>query len=182
AYSWRQSHMADPEYVFPAVVVQRAFPSEKSGVLVTTDVETGDPRNLTVAMNEGVSGAVDGQPAEALRIDARSGQTQLLAPAPPPLGNVLSPNGGVAKVRASGNESVLTQREVKQIVLLAREVPARLPSMRTPNGEAIPADIELAFRDGHLALLQIRPLNENKRAQRNSYLAQLDAPFAQRRD
>jgi hypothetical protein len=52
--------------------------------------------------------------------------------------------------------------------------------MRTPNGEAIPADIELAFKDGHLALLQIRPLNENKRAQRNAYLAQLDAPIAQR--
>ena len=182
AYSWRQSHMADPEYVFPAVVVQRAFPSEKSGVLVTTDVESGDPRHLTIAMNEGVSGAVDGQPAEALRIDARSGQTQMLAPATTPLRNVLSPNGGIAKVPASGNESVLTQREIKQVVLLAREVPARLPSMRTPNGEAIPADIELAFKDGHLALLQIRPLNENKRAQRNSYLAQLDAPFAQRGD
>ena len=182
AYSWRQSHMADPEYVFPAVVVQRAFPSEKSGVLVTTDVETGDPHYLTVAMNEGVSGAVDGQPAEALRIDARSGQAQMLSPATTPLRNVLAPSGGVAKVPASGNESVLTQREINQIVLLAREVPARLPSMQTPAGDAIPADIELAFKDGHLALLQIRPLNENKRAQRNSYLAQLDAPFAQRGD
>ena len=180
AYSWRQSHMADPEYVFPAVVVQRAFPSEKSGVLVTTDVETGDRSYLTIAMNEGVSGAVDGQPAEVLRINASSGHTQMLSPATTSLRNVLAPSGGIAKVPASGSESVLTSKEIKQVVLLAREVPARLPSMRTPNGEAIPADIELAFKDGHLALLQIRPLNENKRAQRNAYLAQLDAPIAQR--
>ena len=182
AYSWRQSHMADPEYVFPAVVVQRAFPSEKSGVLVTTDVETGDRRYLTIAMNEGVSGAVDGQPAEVLRIDARSGQSQLLAPATTSFRNVLAPGGGIAKLPASGGEAVLSSREVKQVVLLAREVPARLPSMQTPSGDPIPADIELAFKDGKLALLQIRPLNENKRAQRNAYLAQLDAPFAQRGD
>jgi phosphoenolpyruvate synthase/pyruvate phosphate dikinase len=168
--------------VFPAVVVQRAFASEKSGVLVTTDVETGDRRYLTIAMNEGVSGAVDGQPAEVLRIDARSGQAQMLSPATTPLRNVLAPGGGIAKVPASGSEAVLTSREIKQVVLLARDVPTRLPSMRTPNGEAIPADIELAFKEGRLALLQIRPLNENKRAQRNAYLAQLDAPFAQRGD
>jgi hypothetical protein len=133
-------------------------------------------------MNEGGSGAVDGQPAEVLRIDARSGQAQLLSPATTPLRNVLAPSGGIAKVPASGSEVVLTSREIKQVVLLAREVPARLPSMRTPNGEAIPADIELAFKEGRLALLQIRPLNENKRAQRSGYLAQLDAPFAQRGD
>jgi len=77
---------------------------------------------------------------------------------------------------------VLTQAEINQLVVLAREVPARLPSMRTPNGEAIPADIELAFKDGKLALLQIRPLNESKRAQRNVFLSQLDASFAQRGD
>ena len=182
AYSWRQSHMADPEYVFPAVVVQRAFPSEKSGVLVTTDVETGDRSFLTVAMNEGVSGAVDGQPAEALRIDAQSGRAHLLSPATTPERNVLAPAGGIAKLPASGGEAVLTQAEINQLVVLAREVPARLPSMRTPNGEAIPADIELAFKDGKLALLQIRPLNESKRAQRNVFLSQLDASFAQRGD
>jgi hypothetical protein len=182
AYGWRQSRMADPENVFPAVVVQRAFPSEKSGVLVTGDIETGDRHFLSVAMNEGVSGAVDGQPAEALRIDARSGEAKLLAPATTPLKNVLARGGGVAKVPASGSEVVLTADEIRQLVVLAREVPARLPSMRTPNGEAIPADIELAFKDGRLALLQIRPLNENKRAQRSVFLAQLDAPFAANAD
>ena len=34
SYAWRQSHMKNPEYVFPAIVVQRAFASEKSGVLL----------------------------------------------------------------------------------------------------------------------------------------------------
>src|SRR5262249_48721173 len=67
SYAWRQSHMSKPEYVFPAIVVQRAFPSDKSGVMVTVDVDTRDPRWLTVAVNEGLSGVVDGQPAEVLR-------------------------------------------------------------------------------------------------------------------
>jgi hypothetical protein len=46
----------------------------------------------------------------------------------------------------------------------------------------VPADIEFAFRGGKLALLQIRPFNESRRAQRSQYLAQLDAAFASRGD
>jgi phosphoenolpyruvate synthase/pyruvate phosphate dikinase len=174
SYAWRQAHMSDPELVFPAVVVQRAFSSEKSGVLVTVDVETGDRRWLTIAVNEGVGGAVEGQAAESLRVDARSGVVRFLAPAATPEKTVLAPSGGVTKAPASGTEWVLDPKEVRQLVLLARNVPERLPSMRTPTGEPIPADIEFAFRDRRLALLQIRPFNESKRAQRSQYLASLD--------
>jgi len=46
----------------------------------------------------------------------------------------------------------------------------------------VPADIEFAFRGGRLALLQIRPFNESRRAQRSQYLAQLDAAFTTRGD
>jgi phosphoenolpyruvate synthase/pyruvate phosphate dikinase len=60
AFGWRQAHMEQPEYVFPAVVVQRSFPSEKSGVMVTSDVDTGRMGWLTVAVSEGVGGAVAG--------------------------------------------------------------------------------------------------------------------------
>ncbi len=44
AYAWRQSHMTQPEHVYPAVLLLKTFASEKSGVLVTADVETGDRR------------------------------------------------------------------------------------------------------------------------------------------
>ena len=182
AYSWRQAHMNKPEYVFPAVVVQRAFASEKSGVMVATDVETGDQNYITVAVNEGVSGAVDGQPAEGLLIDTRTGETKLLAQASTPERTVLASDGGVSKRPASGGEVVLTQGEIKQLVAFAKSVPARFPSLRTASGDPVPADIEFAFRGGKLALLQIRPFNESRRAQRSQYLAQLDAAYATRGD
>jgi len=182
AYSWRQSHMSKPEYVFPAVVVQRAFASEKSGVMVTADVESGDQNFITVAVNEGVSGAVDGQPAEGLLIDTRSSETKLLSQATTPERTVLASDGGVSKRPASGGDVVLTPGEVKQLVAFAKSVPARFPSLRTASGDPVPADIEFAFRGGRLALLQIRPFNESRRAQRSQYLAQLDAAFATRGD
>jgi phosphoenolpyruvate synthase/pyruvate phosphate dikinase len=176
SFAWRQAHMSDPENVFPSVVVQQAFPSEKSGVLVTVDVESGSRKWLTVVTNEGVGGAVDGQPAETLLVNADTGVTRLLAPAATPMKRVLSPRGGVVEEPASGTEWVLQPGEVRQLVKLAREVPQRLPSMRTATGEPIPADVEFGFRGGRLALLQIRPFNESKRAQRSQYLAELDAP------
>jgi len=182
AYSWRQAHMNKPEYVFPAVVVQRAFASEKSGVMVTADVESGDQNFITVAVNEGVSGAVDGQPAEGLLIDTRSSETKLLSQATTPERTVLASDGGVSKRPASGGDVVLTPGEVKQLVAFAKSVPARFPSLRTASGDPVPADIEFAFRGGKLALLQIRPFNESRRAQRSQYLAQLDAAFATRGD
>jgi hypothetical protein len=182
AYSWRQAHMNKPEYVFPAVVVQRAFASEKSGVMVTADVESGDQNFITVAVNEGVSGAVDGQPAEGLLIDTRSSETKLLSQATTPERTVLANDGGVSKRPASGGDAVLTQSEIKQLIAFAKSVPARFPSLRTASGDPVPADIEFAFRGGRLALLQIRPFNESRRAQRSQYLAQLDAAFAKRGD
>lgn len=180
AFSWRQSHMDKPEYVFPSVVVQRAFPSEKSGVLVTADVEHGDPRFLTVAVNEGVGGAVDGQPAESLRIEVATGRVTVLAQAAASERVVLAPEGGVVRRPASGAERLLQPDEIRQLVAFAKQVPARFPSLRTLTGDSVPADIEFAFKGGKLALLQIRPFNESRRAQKSQYLAQLDAPLAER--
>jgi hypothetical protein len=180
AFSWRQAHMDKPEYVFPSVVVQRAFASEKSGVLVTADLERGDAGILTVAVNEGVGGAVDGQPAESLRIDASNGQVTVLAQAAASERTVLLPEGGVARRPASGADRLLEAGEIKQLVAFSKQVPARFPSLRTITGDAVPADIEFAFRSGKLALLQIRPFNESRRAQKSEFLAELDAPLASR--
>jgi len=180
AYGWRQSHMEDPEYVFPAVVVQRSFPAEKSGVMVTSDVDTGQSGWLTVAVSEGVGGAVEGQAAESLRIDRRTGEILLLAQATAPRRVVLPPGGGVDRVPASGGQVVLERHEIAQLIELANRVPEQFPSLRTEGGAAAPADIEFAFRAGRLALLQIRPFVENRSAQRNLYLASLDAGFEAR--
>ena len=41
----------------------------------------------------------------------------------------------------------------------------------------MPADIEFAFKNRKLALLQIRPFVQSRRAQTSQYLGQLDAGF-----
>ena len=180
AYSWRQAHMEAPEYVFPAVVVQRSFPSVKSGVMVTTDLESRKSGWITVATNEGVGGAVDGQAAESLRINRKTGAVQRMAKATAPYRRVLNEDGGLRTIRASGADALLYEDEVDQLVDLARDVDARFPGLVRADGSRAPADVEFAFRDGQLALLQIRPFVDNVRARGDYYLAALDAGLRER--
>ncbi len=171
--------MKAPEYVFPAVVVQLGFPAQKSGVLVTQDVDTGRRDWLSVAVNEGVGGAVEGQASESLRVPLAGGRLLYLAQATAPHRAVLDPVGGVKRRPASGAEAVLSRDEVMQLVKLSRDV-ARFPSLRDRKGRGLPADIEFAFKDGKLALLQIRPFVESDSALRSAYLRRLDAAFQKR--
>lgn len=175
SYSWRQSHMEQPEYVLPSVVVQLSFPSEKSGVMVTTDLEARQPGWISVAVSEGVGGAVDGQAAEALRVNASSADARQLARATSPYRREVALDGGVAEVRASGGDSVLREAEIVQLLALARDVDTRFPGLQRADGSRAPADVEFAFRKSQLAVLQIRPFVESRRAREDFYLAALDA-------
>lgn len=175
AYGWRQDKMEEPEYVFPAVVIQHAFPSEKSGVMVTADVDTGSLDYATVAVNEGVGGAVDGQAAESLLISLKNGDVTFLAQATAPRRMALDPHGGIDHPRASGTDAVLKPNEIAQLVKFARGVPDRFPSLRDESGHPVAADVEFGFKDGQLHLLQMRPFVESKGAKSNRYLASLDA-------
>jgi hypothetical protein len=180
AYSWRQAHMEQPAYVFPAVVVQRSFPSEKSGVMVTADLESRKPGWISIAASEGIGGVVDGQAAESLRVNLASGETRQLAMASAPYRRVLTDDGGLRTVRATGTDAVLRQNEVSQLIALARDVDARFPGLVRADGTRAPADVEFAFRDGQLAVLQIRPFVDSKRARGDYYLAGLDAGLRER--
>jgi hypothetical protein len=179
AYGWRQGNMTDPAYVFPAVVIQVGFPSEKSGVMVTTDVEQGVPGWVSIAVSEGVGGAVEGQATESLRVDTKTGKIQFLAQATAPMRTVLSPTGGIDHLPASGTAAVLQRAEIDQLIALAGDV-AKFPSLRDEQGKALPADIEFGFKDGQLALLQIRPFVESASAQQNLHLQHLDAGLRER--
>jgi phosphoenolpyruvate synthase/pyruvate phosphate dikinase len=174
SYSWRQSHMEQPEYVFPSVVVQLSFPSEKSGVMVTADLEARQPGWISIAVSEGVGGAVDGQAAEALRVNYASAESRQLARATSPYRREVAADGGVNEVRASGVDSVLREAEIVQLLALARDVDTRFPGLQRADGSRAPADVEFAFRKSQLALLQIRPFVESKRAREDFYLAALD--------
>ena len=175
AFAWRQSHMDEPEHVYPAVLLLKSVNAEKSGVLVTQDIDSGSRNWLSLAVNEGVGGAVDGQAAESLRVALDGSGVRLMAQATAPLKRRLSPRGGVRKVPASGGDYVLARAEIEQLIALARSLPERFPAIVDVSGETAPADIEFGFLDGRLQLFQIRPFLESRRARGNAYLNTLDA-------
>jgi len=181
AWAWRQSHMKGPEHVYPAVLLLKTVPSDISGVMITQDVETGNPGVLSVAVNEGVGGAVEGQAAESVRIDRNSGDVRLMAAATAPRRMVPQANGGIAKLPVSGRETLLTGAEAKQLVAFADEIPRQFPQLGE-DGKPVAADVEFAFVDGKLWLLQIRPFNESREAQSSAYLAQMDQALAKNID
>jgi hypothetical protein len=98
----------------------KSVPAEKSGVLITADIDSGQPGWLTIAVSEGVGGAVSGQTAEELRINTQSGDVRLMAHATEPYKRVLLNEGGVSKVSASGAEAVLDKSEINLLMEFAK--------------------------------------------------------------
>ncbi len=179
AFRWRQAFMEAPEHVYASVLLMKSVPVEKSGVAVTADIESGKPGWLTVAINEGVGGAVSGQTAEELKINTQSGSIRFLAHATDPYKRVLLSGGGVSKVSASGTLAVLSEVEVRHLMDFARTVPERFPKLQDAQGRPVPADIEFGFYQNRLMLFQIRPFLESIRAQQNLFLNNLDSRLQQ---
>lgn len=174
AYQWRQSLMEEPEHVYASILLLKSVPSEKSGVMVTADIESGRPGRLSVAVSEGVGGAVSGQTAEELRVDPAGRKVRLLAQATEPLKSVLQREGGMARVPASGTDAVLSEAEIGRLIDLATVLPQRFPLIRDGQGRSTPADVEFGFVQGRLVLFQVRPFLESARARQNLFLNRLD--------
>ena len=179
AFRWRQAYMETPEHVYASVLLMKSVPVGKSGVLVTADIESGKPGWLTVAINEGVGGAVSGQTAEELKINMQSGSIRFLAHATDPYKRVLLSEGGVSKVSASGTLALLSEAEVQHLMDFVRTVPERFPKLQDAQGRPVPADIEFGFYQNQLMLFQIRPFLESIRAQQNLFLNNLDSRLQQ---
>ncbi|UCD82904.1 MAG: hypothetical protein JSW26_16155 [Desulfobacterales bacterium] len=174
AYSWRQAYMQNPEHVYASVLLLKSIPADKSGVMVTADVDTGQTGWLTIAVNEGVGGAVSGQTSEELRINLANGNVRLMAHATEPYKRVILKEGGMAKVAASGTEAVLSPKDIQQLMAFARSVAERFPMLQSADGSIVPADIEFGFFQDKLVLFQIRPFLESMRARQNLFLNRLD--------
>ncbi|MGB5749278.1 MAG: PEP/pyruvate-binding domain-containing protein, partial [Desulfobacterales bacterium] len=174
AYRWRQAYMATPEHVYASVLLLKSVPADKSGVMVTADIDTGQPGWLTIAVNEGVGGAVSGQTAEELRVNLKSGQVRLMAHAAEPSKRIILSEGGMAKIAASGTEAVLSPKDIDLLIDFAGSVPDRFPRFKDTAGQPVPADIEFGFYQNKLVLFQIRPFLESSRARQNLYLNGLD--------
>ena len=181
AFAWRQAYMPHPEALYPAVLLMKSVPAEKSGVLVTADIESGDRSRLSIAVNEGIGGAVEGQFAEEIRVDRKSGGVQLLAQASDPEHRILNSKGGLLRTPVSGRQAILTRAEIAQLMALAVDVEKRFPLPKQGGRPAI-ADIEFGFVRGKLELFQIRPFVESRRARRSLLLAEMDRQLTDWRD
>ena len=181
AFAWRQSHMTQPEHVYTSILLLESVASDKSGVLVTQDIDTGDRNVVSVAINEGLGGAVDGQAAESLRIALDGSSVKVLATATAPWRRVPDPQGGLTILSSSGNDTVLQPVEIAQVIEFARHLPEKFPSITDDEGNSAPADVEFGFVNKQLRLFQLRPFLDSKQAQGISYLQQMDAQLANTR-
>jgi phosphoenolpyruvate synthase/pyruvate phosphate dikinase len=174
AFEWRQKRMRQPEHVYVSVLLMPSVAVDKSGVMVTADVAADKPGWITVATNEGIGGAVQGQAAEELRINLANGQVQLLAEASSPVRRLLNAQGGLDSVPVSGNNSVLSADNIQQLRWLARELPRRFP-MLDGQGRATATDVEFGYYENRLILFQARSYLASRSAQKNQYLKDMDA-------
>ncbi|HET6898651.1 MAG TPA: phosphoenolpyruvate synthase, partial [Vicinamibacteria bacterium] len=82
--------------------------------------------------------------------------------------------GGVAKLRTTGNQTLLQPDEIRQLIQFSKELPSRFPPLVDDAGHGVAADVEFAFVGGKLQLLQIRPFLESRRARASAYLLRMD--------
>ena len=174
SFGWRHAYLENPEHVYTSVLLMKTVPVEKSGVMVTRNLATGQDGWLTIAVNEGVGGAVSGQTAEELQVHMLTGQVTLLSQATEPLKRVVLESGGMSREDASGTDAVLSSEEIAQLIALAKKLPKRFPIFQSSASQIPAADVEFGFLNNKLILFQIRPLVDDAQTQQNQYLASLD--------
>lgn len=182
SYGWRQGIMDDPEHVYASVLLHKSMNLDTSGVLVTVNVETGATDYLTVVLNEGVGGGVEGQAAETLLIRTSDASLRLLGSATAPRKRVLLERGGSELIPTSGAERLLSPANVDDLRNLVAQLPDWFDYLPPAERAAAVADVEFGFLDDKLYLFQIRPFVQSSAADDNAYLRELDAGLDQTRE
>ena len=172
SFSWRQTLIDEPLWVLPSVVILESVPSEKSGVLVTADIDHGDEEKMLIATSEGVGGAVDGTSAETVLWSPEG--TELVTMFKSPYRRLLGPDGGSKLVPSTGNDFVLDDEEITELTTAGGAVRDKLEPARDASGKPRPWDIEFGFSKGKLWLFQSRPFLGNDGLQNLPALAALD--------
>ena len=166
--------MDKPEHVYTAILLHKSVASDKSGVLVTTDIFDGQENKLSVVLNEGVAGGVDGLSAESVRIDRSSAETDLLASATADLKRILLDQGGSQLVPASGTSRQLNENNIRDLIAFSDQVGGWFS-----NDQNAIADVEFGFKDDEFVLFQIRPLVESAIGNSDSRLVEMDRSLNQ---
>jgi hypothetical protein len=166
AYAWRREVIANPEAVYPSVLILGSVPSEASGVLVTTDADhllSGPDLAViggawTVTLAAGVGGAVEGESTETVLLPVRQGAFEplLLASARAPWRKMLAAAGGIRELPSFGDVELLTAARRADLTAVVKEIIERYPT--AAGGEAAaPWDVEFGFEGDRTVLFQIRP-------------------------
>lgn len=160
SYTWRQSLLENPEHVYPSVVLLRSVPADVSGVLVTTDLVTGDPDQWTVTISEGIGGVVEGEPAETLRVPPDGGTPVLLSSARSVWRKVLRTTGvgGIERLPVRRPGALLTDARLEDLREVVGKILETYPPVPGPDGAPLPWDVEFGFVGDEMVLFQIRPL------------------------
>jgi hypothetical protein len=157
AYDWRSRVLRGNDRVYPSVVVLKTVPSDKSGVIATINLESGDRSETTVNVAEGTSAVVDGGVAESLLLKP-DGSVRLLQQGRATYRKVAVPTGGFRNAAPVGEDYLLKPDEIRQLRAAVDEINRKYPVERNERGETMPWDIEFGFEKGQLRLFQIRPL------------------------
>ena len=168
SFKWRQKYLLNPEDVYPSILIIPSVDVDYSGVMITTGIDSGNAKDLTIAFSRGAGGAVDGQAAEAYELGA-DGTTKLIAPARELDYNSLPTTGGTAKKSATFENSILNEQNIKEIRELAENVRQKMAKEVSADYKGA-YDVELGFKNNKLWLFQIRPFVENKKALSSGYL------------
>ena len=179
SFGWRQGIMADPEHVYASVLLHKSVNVDKSGVMVTSDADSGSQEYITVVLNEGVGGGVEGQAAETLLIRRADGQVRLLGSATAPRKRVLLPTGGSELVPSSGAERLMQPADIAELLKVVERLPGWFDNVPEEERATTVADVEFGFLGDKLYLFQIRPFVQSKGAENNRYLQSLDAGLSE---
>jgi hypothetical protein len=172
SYQWRRRVLTNPADVYPSVLLLLTQPVEKSGVMMTTGIDSGDPEDTTVAFNWGQGGAVDSQAAESYLLHA-DGADELVSPARDPEYNLPRPGGGVEVRAVDFSRPILSKPDREWLRRISADLRQRLPGVLS-RGFPGPFDMELGFVEGAPRLLQVRPFVQSRRAASSPYLRALD--------
>jgi phosphoenolpyruvate synthase/pyruvate phosphate dikinase len=179
SYKWRQRYLHNPEQVFPSILIMPGVNADKSGVLITKGVTSGNNADLTVAFNRGVGGAVDGQASESWLI-SENDKSHLIAPARELTFLSIPETGGSKRLQTNIESRILTDENLDDLRSFAISMKEKLEVLKNSNMRG-PFDIELAFKDKKIWLFQIRPYVENKQAATSEYLEMISPSFEQKK-
>lgn len=181
AFGWRQSMMEQPAQLYVSVLLQRSVAVERSGVLITADVETRQPGLRTVIAQQGVSTG-DERGREALLINPRSGSMELLKSATATHRAVLSLAGGLRYLPVRYQEAVLSRQQLKELLDLADVIHQRIPGLLDQQQRQLAADISFGFVGDRLYIFRVRPYTTSNAVDESAYLNALDEGLRQRQE